>query len=592
MSQPSLKVVINLNDPPSAKNITQTEEIVKKFLEKSDIAIEPNLQNYQGLVCLINLSGAILKKVNLPAYNSILIDNSDENKEIITFLFPASQYLFDAYRESLLFALTLIQDVMEGQLHTIHEKIEKALKLLSAKAPKDINTPRFIMAAHKLAIPWSHLSNHIYQYGWGINAKILDSTFTEKTPRNAAYFARNKYLSSSILRRAGIKVPPHYLVNSPKNLLNLASKIGLPVVVKPNDQDGGRGVSVDLKSTDEILSAFTKARKFSNFILIEKYIEATDYRFQILNGEVIWAVERQPGGVVGDGERTIQELLAELNSNPIRGRVGSNALLKEILLDDEAKALLEMQKLTPNDIPKLNSFVRLRKIANIAAGGKPIPILDKVHPDNLELVSRVARLMRLDLCGVDVLTRDISISWKHENLFICEVNAQPELSPHLQEEVMRKLIKKKGRVPITLVCTKSNQELITEIRKINKKGLGVHDKDGVWVGREKIFQGKAGLYEGGTALLSDPEVTSVISIVESMSFIDMGLAYDQIDNLVIMDNFELTSTNKELSYFNSLKKISNRIIFYNQIKKIPKCEGIEVIVLEIKDIVSIISGGK
>jgi len=587
MKQPSLIVDINFSDPPSVKKLTFIEELSKRFLEKSEIQIESNLLSYPGLVCLINLAGSILKKGSLPAYNSILVD-AKQNKSIVTFLFPASQYLFKAYCDVLVFSLGLIDDKHDNDLNAIQLKIEKFLIFLSSKAPKDINTSRFIEAAQKHSIPWIHLSNHIYQYGWGANAKILDSTFTEKTPRNAAFFARDKYLCSRLLKKSKFNVAPNYLINDPKELMNIASRIGMPVVIKPNDQDGGRGVSVNLNSADEIQSAYVKAKKFSKNILVEKHIEARDYRFQVLNGKVIWAVEREPGGVVGDGKSSVAELLAQLNSDPIRGKAGSPSLLKEINLDEEAKDLLIAQGVGLNDVPELNRFVRLRKISNIAAGGRPIPILDLVHPDNLDLISRVARVMRLDLCGIDVLVRDISVSWKDEDVYICEVNAQPELSPHLQEEVLMELIKNEGRIPITFICNNSKLDIESEILKINKKGLGVHSKDGIWINRKNIYKGKTDVYEGSLCLLTDPEVKALVSIVERLDCFNMELAYDQIDNLIIMNDIDLELDDKEFNSFKRIAEISNHIIFYDQIKKLPNIINKELSMLSLEQVMEII----
>ena len=155
-------------------------------------------------------------------------------------------------------------------------------------------------------------------------------------------------------------------------------------------------------------------------------ISGRDYRLNVFNGELIWAIERVPGGVTGDGKSSITKLVELLNSDPLRGE-GTHAPLKQLNLDDEARQLLRQYSRDENSVPAEGEFVRLRRNANVATGGTPVSVFDQIHPDNKLLAIRAAAALRLDLAGVDLLIPDIGQSWKLGGAAVCEVNSQPNL---------------------------------------------------------------------------------------------------------------------------------------------------------------------
>lgn len=408
---------------------------------------------------------------------------------------------------------------------------------IKAAAPRGMNSLRFLQAAHDLDMPWRRVAGNVYQFGWGARARWLDSSFTDATPNISARLSRDKRMTASILRQAGIPVPDHGVAANAEQAVKLAQQLGYPVVVKPADQDGGRGVSAGLKCDEAVRKAFAKASILTRIVLVEKHFAGNDYRVHVFQGEVYYAAHRVPGGVTGDGTCTVAGLLAIVNADPRRGTPGSNALLKRIDLDKEALELLVEQGLNQEAVPDKGRFVHLRRAANVASGGVPVPALAGAHPDNLALAVRAARVLRLDLAGVDLLIPDIRRSWLETGAAICEVNAQPQLAPHLPAYLLQRLVDGKGRIPVVMVLGKVEDEawLDEMVANWSARGacVGVATSGGVKIDTQIVVKGPYDAHRGGVALICDPQVESAIICVEDERMLRTGLPVDRFDVLVL-----------------------------------------------------------
>jgi cyanophycin synthetase len=416
------------------------------------------------------------------------------------------------------------------------------LKNLGQLASRASNAPRFLRAASELDIPTSLVAGTVFQFGQGARARWLDSSFTDETPQLAAALARNKQSCARALRRAGIPVPAHFVVNDAEEALRRARELGYPVVVKPADKDGGVGVAAGLDSDEGVTSAFAAARQYSRNILVERHVEGRDYRIVVFRGDMIWAIERIPGGVTGDGVKSVRSLVDELNADPRRGDA-PDAPRKPLLIDEEARRLLADAGLSLDSVPESGRFVFLRRAANVARGGTAEAVFDQVHPDNRRLAIRAAAALRLDLAGIDLLIPDIGRSWFETGAAICEVNGQPFLGSRwsfLYGDILRQLVAGSGRIPIAvLLGAPPDGRLAHAIaEKLSASGVvaGWADRNGATVGAARVARGPLSAFAGGQVLVADKTVEAAILCVNDAGVLRSGLPFDRYDFLVLAGN--------------------------------------------------------
>jgi len=405
-------------------------------------------------------------------------------------------------------------------------RLPELLARLGQNSPKQTNINLLLKTALSMNIPFIELSGSTFQFGHGAQSRWLLSSFTDETSVISTSLARNKQEAAGLMRRCGIPVPDHFKVQTLEAALKAAEQLGFPVVVKPANLDGGTGVSAGLMTLEEVSAAYRIAEKLSNQILVEKHIDGRDYRLVVMHDELIWAIERVPGGVTGDGVSSIAVLLE--NSNLQRAQANQKTL-KHIELDDEAQACLRRAGLTSADIPAQGQFVRLRSTANIGTGGIPVSVMPTVHPDNRDLAIRAARALRLDIAGIDLLMPDIAQSWKRIGGAICEINAQPQLgsltSSHLYGQILGTLVKGQGRVPIVVVMGLP----AADIGNIADRIRASPQLRDIRIG---ILEAGA-LFNTGQSMLLDKHIDAALYFVNEDSALKTGLPFDQISTLII-----------------------------------------------------------
>lgn len=339
--------------------------------------------------------------------------------------------------------------VVEAGLHKLGQQFRHL-------APKGINTLSFLQAAHEMNVPWRHVANNIYQFGWGTPSRWLDSSFTDETSNISAGLARDKVACAKVLRDAGLPVPQHQLVKNAAQAVKVAEALGYPVVVKPANLDGGVGVMAGLRDAQAVKHAFDANSPLTDRILVEQFIEGDDHRLVVVKNEVLSVVMRRSARVMGDGVRTVGELikqtndLREMQTQTLDPRIEQGH--KPILIDDETHAWLRAQGYDLSSVVALDVSVRLRGAANWSQGGTTRDVFGEAHPDNLDLAVKAAEALRLDIAGIDFLIPDISKSWRQSPGAICEVNAQPQFTvAGRHQQVLQRLVAKQGRIPVVLV---------------------------------------------------------------------------------------------------------------------------------------------
>lgn len=293
------------------------------------------------------------------------------------------------------------------------------------------STASLVKAAEERNIPWLRLNRYsLVQFGHGRHQTRIQATTTGTTSNIAVELASDKEETNGILRDLGLPVPDQRLVNSAEQARRAARRIGFPVVIKPLDANHGRGVSINLKTPEEVDTAFEKAREHGRTVLVEAFLEGLDHRLLVVNGQLVAAAKRVPGHVVGDGEHTIEELVDIVNQDPRRG-VGHEKVLTRLEFDHQAERMLAKVGYDRASVPPEGEMVYLRSTANLSTGGTAVDVTDSIHPDNREMAVRTISAIGLDVGGVDFLTQDITRSYREIGGGICEVNAGPGFRMHV-----------------------------------------------------------------------------------------------------------------------------------------------------------------
>ena len=411
---------------------------------------------------------------------------------------------------------------------------------LANTAPSTANQIWFMAAAFRHKIPLRRMPGNSFMVGQGYRSRLLESTTTDHTPAIACQNARNKPVTSEILRQFGFPVPVHKLVTSPDAAVHAASVIGYPVVVKPADRDRGEGVAANLNNADAVRKACAEAFRLSAMVMVEKHISGRDYRITVLNGKAIWAVERQPGSVTGDGRHSVRQLLEQVNAHPDRGQ-DRRSPLKKIELDDEVRELLAATGMTADSVPAAGVMIPLRRISNVTRGGVPVPVLDTAHPDNLDLAERAAQVMRLDIAGVDLLIPDIRYSWRESVAGICEINAQPTLgtytASHLYGQILTELVKGDGRIPVILLAGASALRRADALEQaLLSEGIctGLSAGNIIRIGGKEHPVAALNEFELSRLLVMDERVQAAMMVMDD-EFLQTGLPVPYYDALVLDD---------------------------------------------------------
>jgi len=420
----------------------------------------------------------------------------------------------------------------EGAEAALHQGLERCRQSLRAIVPPGINNYHFLREAYAMGIPTRRLLPKVWRYGLGQYGRLLNSTLTQGTPAIAVTIARSKTGTARMLRAHGVPVPRHQVVTSADQACAVASALGYPVVVKPDDLEQGRGVAAGLVDADGVRAAFDQARALSRRVLVEKHHPGGDYRLTVFRGEVVKILHRRPGGVIADGLHDVQTLLHKEQQLDYLQRALLQQGKMRLELDDEALGLLRQQELTPASIPEKGRFIALRRKANISAGGVQTLVKPaQCHPDNLALALRAAQALRLDLCGIDMIVPDMSRSWLDTGGVIIEVNAQPQIGvsqgPEAYGHVLRGLMEGRWQIPLFVAVFEPDQVPST---LAGMQGLvegcecnGLASTHGLWVDGTQVARELSNGFHAADALLGDTRVRAAGLALTVDELLQLGL---------------------------------------------------------------------
>ena len=407
------------------------------------------------------------------------------------------------------------------------------------------STASIVHAAEARNIPWMRLNEQsLIQLGYGCNQQRIQATVTGRTPHIAVELASDKEETNRILSRLGLPVPKQRLVQSAEKAIAAAERIGYPVVTKPYNGNHGRGVSIALTTPAEVTAGFLRAQEISRNVIVESYISGHDHRMLVVNGELVAVSKREPGKVTGDGVRTIEQLVAEVNTDPRRG-IGHEKVLTQIELDEQAIGLLDKLGYTAQSVPPAGEDVYLRLTANLSTGGTATDMTDVVSPDNAEMAVRAIQAIGLDVGGVDFLSPDITQSYKDIGGAICEVNAAPGFRMHMApsegrpRDVAGKVIdmlfppNAPSTIPIAAITGTNGKtttaRLLAHIHKLAGQRVGLTTTDGVYIDGQRTIEGDMTGPTSARIVLSDPAVQVAVLETARGGLLRAGMAMRHVD---------------------------------------------------------------
>jgi cyanophycin synthetase len=411
------------------------------------------------------------------------------------------------------------------------------------------STKAIVAAAQARGIPVRRLNaNSMVQFGYGIKQRRIQAAETDRTSAMAESIAQDKEITRMVLRSVGVPVPEGRSVTSAEDAGEAASELGVPVVVKPQDGNQGRGVATNLTTREQILAAYQAAHHESDSVLVEKFAQGQDYRVLVVGGKVVAAARREPAHVIGDGQRTIRQLIDFVNSDPRRGEHHATVLSK-IKLDEVSLSVLADQGYTPESIPPSGKLVLIRRNANLSTGGTAIDVTEYVHPEVAARAIDAAKIVGLDIAGIDVVAKDISRPLEEQGGVIIEVNAAPGLRMHLEpsagvsrpvgEAIIDLLYPQgeNGRIPIVTISGVNGKttttRFIAHILKGAGRQVGMTCTDGIYIGDRRIDNGDCSGPRSAQCVLLNPSVDAAVFECARGGILREGLAFDYCDVAVV-----------------------------------------------------------
>ncbi|MDJ0552035.1 MAG: cyanophycin synthetase [Microcystis sp. M49637_WE12] len=453
-------------------------------------------------------------------------------------------------------AVRLCQSIVDTGTYPKQELAQDLADLrdLCNNASLGPSTETIVKEAQARNIPWLLLSARaMVQLGYGVHQKRIQATLSSFSGILAVELACDKEGTKTILKDGGIPVPRGTVIQYLDELSAAIEEVGgFPIVIKPLDGNHGRGISIDIKNQQEAEEAYDLASAASKTrsVIVERYYKGSDHRILVINGKVAAVAERIPAHVVGDGRSTIEELIEITNQDPNRGDGHANVLTK-ITIDKTALNVLEKQGYELTSILPQGAIAYLRATANLSTGGIAVDRTDEIHPENVWIAQRVAKLIGLDIAGIDVVTDDIRKPLKEVDGVIVEVNAAPGFRMHvapsrgLPRNIAAPVIDMlfppgtPSRVPI-LAITGTNgktttSRLISHICRQTGKVVGFTTTDGVYIDDYLVEKGdNTGPYSA-SMILKDPTVEIAVLETARGGILRSGLAFNQCDVGVVLN---------------------------------------------------------
>lgn len=445
-------------------------------------------------------------------------------------------------------SVNIAQALVDGTEYNLEEDIQK-LREIREDTRLGPSTGCIVDEAVKRGIPFIRLNKQsLVQLGYGVHQKRIRATIASTTSNIAVDIACDKEETKLLLEAAEIPVPRGVVVRTEAGVEEAVQKFGYPLVIKPIDGNHGKGNTTNITTWEQALTAFAAAKNYSRSVIVERFITGFDFRILVINYKFICAALRTPASVIGDGTHTIQWLIDETNKDPRRG-YGHEKVLTQITIDQFTQKMLDEKNYTLETVPPKGELVLLKPTANLSTGGTSDDVTDEVHPANVFMCERIAKIIGLDICGIDIMANDLRTPVSENGGAILEVNAAPGFRMHIEpakglprnvaEPVVDMLFPKgsTGRIPIIAITGTNGKttttRLTAHIAKSAGKKVGYTTSDGVYIQNQLMMKGDCTGPVSSAFVLKDPTVDFAILECARGGILKSGLAFQNCEVAIV-----------------------------------------------------------
>jgi cyanophycin synthetase len=447
-------------------------------------------------------------------------------------------------------AVRIIRSCIADEEFDIDEIIDDLLSLYESSRLGP-STGAIVEEARRRGIPVRRLNNYsLVQLGLGRNLHRIQATLTDRTSAIGVEIAQDKDDTKRVLGNIGLPVPKGDVVRTLEGALETADEIGYPVLLKPLAANHGRGISGRVDDPTQLSAAWETSSTYGSRIVVEQFAEGRDHRVLVINGKVVAAAERVPAHVVGDGRRSVRDLI-EIGNRDTRRGVGHTKSLTKLPTDKTTEEFLATTGRSLDSVPAKGEFVALRATANLSTGGTSIDRTDEMHPDNVTACEMAAGVVGLDIAGIDVLTPDISVPFRENGAVIIEVNAGPGIRMHTHpadgeaRNVAAPILDMlyppgaDATIPVIAVTGTNGKttttRLIAHLFRVSENVVGFTTTDGTYLGSRMVIEGDMTGPFSANVILSNPTVDVAVLETARGGILRAGLGFDEADVGIVLN---------------------------------------------------------
>lgn len=441
-------------------------------------------------------------------------------------------------------AVRIAEALVDGKEYDLEADIQE-MREIREKERLGPSTGSIIEEAASRGIPWIRLNRYsLCQLGYGANQKRIQATVTSDTSSIGVEIACDKEDTKYLLEQAEVPIPKGEIIKTERGLKEAVESIGFPLVIKPISGNHGRGITANIQHWEDAVEALAQAKKVSSAVIVEKYIVGEDYRLLVIDYKLVAAAKRTPAHVIGNGVSTLKNLIDEVNEDPRRG-YGHENVLTMITVNAMTEQILQSKGYTLDTVLQKGEKLFLKDTANLSTGGTAKDVTDIVHPDNIFMAERIAKVIGLDICGIDIMTTDISMPLEKTGGAVLEVNAGPGFRMHLAptkglpRNVAANVVDmlfppgSSSRIPIIAVTGTNGKttttRLIAHMVKMQGFRVGYTTSDGVYIQNKLMMKGDCTGPASAEFVLRDPTVEIAVLETARGGLLRAGLGFHYCD---------------------------------------------------------------